>query len=134
MAWDEYRNSVQVCRDRVRKAKPHCELNLVRVVKDNEKSVYSYFSSKRQTRENVGLLLKWSRGPADRRHGKCRGARAFFTSVFPGKICHQESQAPETRGEVWNKADLPLVEENLVREYLSKLDVHKSLGPDGLQP
>ncbi|KFP47342.1 hypothetical protein N323_05380, partial [Cathartes aura] len=28
----------------------------------------------------------------------------------------------------------PLVEEDQVREYLSKLDIHKSMGPDGMRP
>ncbi|KFP58288.1 RNA-directed DNA polymerase from mobile element jockey, partial [Cathartes aura] len=28
----------------------------------------------------------------------------------------------------------PLVEEAQVRDYLSKLDIHKSMGPDGMHP
>ncbi|KAK4807014.1 LOW QUALITY PROTEIN: hypothetical protein QYF61_000343 [Mycteria americana] len=39
------------------------------------------------------------------------------------KTSLQESQAPEARGKVWSKEDVPLVEEDLVREYLSKPDV-----------
>jgi len=35
---------------------------------------------------------------------------------------------------VWNTEDLPLVEDDQVREYLSKLDKHKSIGPDTVLP
>jgi len=31
-----------------------------------------------------------------------------------------------------SKEDVPLVEENEVREYLSKIDFHKPIGPDGM--
>ncbi|XP_075581659.1 lens epithelium-derived growth factor-like [Pelecanus crispus] len=53
---EECRDSVQVCRDRVRKAKAHLELRLARDVKGNIKGFYRYISSKMNTRENVGLL------------------------------------------------------------------------------
>ena len=41
----------------MRKAKVHLELNLARDVKDNNKSFFKYISSKRKTRDKVGLLL-----------------------------------------------------------------------------
>ena len=31
---------------------------------------------------------------------------------------------------VWNKDDLPLVEEDQVRKHLNRLDIQKSMGPD----
>ncbi|XP_009330384.1 PREDICTED: carbonic anhydrase-related protein [Pygoscelis adeliae] len=45
----------------------------------------------------------------------------------------QESQAPETHRNIWNKEELPLLEEDQVREHLNNLDTHKSMGPDGMQ-
>ncbi|KAK4829233.1 hypothetical protein QYF61_002498 [Mycteria americana] len=33
-----------------------------------------------------------------------------------------------------SKKDVPLVEEDQVSEFLSKLDIHKSMGPDGMHP
>lgn len=36
---------------------------------------------------------------------------AFFYSAFTSMICLQESQAPETRGEIWRKETLSMVEE-----------------------
>ena len=42
VAWEEYRDVVHMCRDRVRKAKAQIELNLVRDVKNNKKEFYRY--------------------------------------------------------------------------------------------
>jgi len=43
----------------------------------------------------------------------------YFALVFAGKTSLQESYAPETRGQVWHKEDLSLVEEDQVREHLN---------------
>ena len=55
----------------------------------------------------------------------------FFASVFSTKADPQESQAPEVREEACRNNDHPLVEEDCVRDHLSNLDTHKSMGPDG---
>ena len=49
--WEEYRNVVRTCREAMRKAKAHLELNLARDVKDNKKGFFKCISSKRKTRE-----------------------------------------------------------------------------------
>jgi len=59
---------------------------------------------------------------------------AFFASVFSAKASPQKSQALEVREKVCRKDDLPLVEEDCVRDHLSNLDAHKSMGPDGMYP
>ena len=46
----------------------------------------------------------------------------------------QESQASEVRDEAYKEDDFPLVEVDCVRDRLSDLDVHKSMGPDGMHP
>jgi len=46
-----------------------------------------------------------------------------FASVFTNKTSLQELQVPQARGKGWNTEDVPLVEEDQVREYLSKLDI-----------
>ena len=58
----------------------------------------------------------------------------FFASVFTAKASPQESQTLEVREKVWRKQDLPLVEEDRVRDHLGKLNTHKSMGPDGMHP
>jgi len=59
---------------------------------------------------------------------------AFFASIFSVKAVLHKSQAQGVREEACRKNDLPLVEEDLVRDYLSKMDAHKSMGPDGMHP
>lgn len=46
----------------------------------------------------------------------------FFAWVFTSKIGLQEFQVPEARLNRWSKEDVPLVEEDQVWQYLSKLD------------
>ena len=55
--WEEYRDTVRVCRDVRTKAKAHLELNLARDVNDDKKGFFKYNSRKRKTGENFGLLL-----------------------------------------------------------------------------
>ena len=47
VAWEEYRDAVRICRDRVRKAKGQMELNLTRDVKDHKKGFYTYIGMSR---------------------------------------------------------------------------------------
>jgi len=58
----------------------------------------------------------------------------FFASVFCAKTSPQEPQVLEVREEACSKEDLSLVEEDCVGDHLSNLDIHKSMGPDGMHP
>ena len=53
--WEEYRNVVRACRDTTRKGKALLELNPVKEVKGSKRGLFRYVSSKRKTRENMGL-------------------------------------------------------------------------------
>ncbi|GAB0206875.1 mitochondrial enolase superfamily member 1 [Grus japonensis] len=132
--WEEYRDVVRVCRDATRKAKAHLELNLAMDVKDNKKGFFKYISSKRKTRENVGLLLNEVGALVTEDTEKMELLNAFFASVFTAKVGPQETQTLEVGEKVWRKEDFPLVEEDRVREHLGKLNIHKSMGPDGMHP
>jgi len=132
--WEEYRNVVKACRDAMRKAKAHLELKLARDVKDNKKSFFKYISSKRKTRDNVGLLLNEAGALVTEDAEKAELLNAFFASVFTVKAGPQQSQALEVREEAYRKDDLPPVKEDCVRVHFSNLDAHKSMGPDGMHP
>ncbi|GAB0204864.1 mitochondrial enolase superfamily member 1 [Grus japonensis] len=132
--WEEYRDVVRECRDATRKAKAHLELNLARDVKDNKKGFFKSISSKRKTRENVGPLLNEVGALVTEDTEKTELLSAAFASIFTAKAGPQESQTLEVREKVWRKEDLPSVEEDRVREHLGKLNIHKSMGPDGMHP
>ncbi|GAB0205781.1 mitochondrial enolase superfamily member 1 [Grus japonensis] len=132
--WEEYRDVVRECRDATRKAKAHLELKLARDVKDNKKGFFKYISSKRKTRENVDPLLNEVGALVMEATGKAELLNAVFASVFTTKVGPQETQTLEVGEKVWRKEDLPLVEEDGVKEYLGNLDIHKSTGPDRMHP
>lgn len=78
VTWGEYRDTVQVCRDRAGTDKAHQELDLMRGLNGHRKGVYRQFNMKRKTQfnmkrkimENVHLLQKCFRGPPDKTHGR----------------------------------------------------------------
>ncbi|PKK34272.1 CD226 molecule [Columba livia] len=65
---------------------------------------------------------------------KAELVNAFFTSVSTIKTGSQVSQTLEIKEKVRQKEDFPLVEEDQVKDPLHKLDIHKSLGPNGMHP
>jgi len=105
------------------------ELNLARDVKDNKKSFFNYISSKGKTRENVGPLLNKLGVLVTENAEKAELLSAFFASVFSANAGPQKSQALEVREEACGKGDLALVQEECVRDHISNLDSHKSMGP-----
>jgi len=129
--WEEYRSVDKACREAMRKAKVHLELNLAKDIKDNKKGFFKYISSKRKTRENVGLLLNELGVLVTEDTEKVKFFSAFFASVFTAKAGPQTSQSLTIRDEACRKENLPLVEEDRVRDHISNLDTHKSMGPDG---
>ncbi|PKU31482.1 rna-directed dna polymerase from mobile element jockey-like [Limosa lapponica baueri] len=131
-AWEEYRNTVRVCRDATRKARAHLELNLARDAKDSKKGFFKYISSKRKTRENVNLLLNEVGALVMEDAEKAQLLNAFFASVFTAKAGPQEPQTLEVRERDRRKEDFPWIEEDQVRDHLGKLNTHKSMGPDGM--
>jgi len=132
--WEEYRNVVRACRDAMRKAKVCLQLNLARDVKDNKKGFFKFISNKWKTRENVGLLLNEVSVLVIEDTEKVELLNAFFSSVFSAKTGSQKSHSLEVREEACRKEDLPLVEEDCVRNHLSIPDAHKFMGPDGRHP
>jgi len=82
----------------------------------------------------VGPLLKEAGVLVTEDAKKAELLKAFFASVFSAKAGTQESQALEVRKDTYREDDFPLVEEDCVRDRLSDLDAHKSMGLDGMHP
>lgn len=51
--WEQYRDTIQICKDEVRNVEVYLELSLVMGMKDDKKGFYQYISSKRKTRETI---------------------------------------------------------------------------------
>jgi len=115
-------------RDGVRKAKAHLELNQVRQAEGSRKCFYRSISSNRKIRGNVGPLRSAVGVLVTKDTEKPKVLHATFSSVFTRKTTLQESQASETRGQVWSKEYLPLVEEDQVREHLNKVSPWDLMG------
>lgn len=100
----------RVCKDATRKATVHLELSLANDIKN--KSFSKYISSKRENRENVGLLLNpvGVLGTEDTEEVKL--LNTFFASVFTAESSNQESQTVEVRDEGVRKENFPLVTES----------------------
>ena len=105
MTQEKCRATIPSCRDEVRKTKADPQLKLARDVKSNRKGFYKYINSKRETRENMGLLLNRAREQVTNHTEEAKVLNAFFASVFTDKTDLQESQSPETRGKDWSKED-----------------------------
>lgn len=103
----------------------------MRDVKGNKKSFYRCIGSKRKTGKNVGPLLNGVENLVTKDAKQAEVLGVFFASVF---TCLQEPQACETRGKVWSREDLPMLEEDQTMQCLDKPDIHKFRGPNGVHP
>ncbi|CAM4551145.1 unnamed protein product [Caretta caretta] len=131
MTRDEYKNIARACRSEIRKAKSHLELKPARDVKSNKKGFFRYVSNKKKVKESVGPLLNEGGNLVTEDVEKANVLNAFFASVFTNKVSSQTTALDST---AWGGGDQPSVEEEVVRDYLEKLDKHKSMGPDALHP
>lgn len=129
MSWEEYHDTVQSCRDGLRKARAHLDLNLAMDVMASKVGYYRCISRKRKTRENSYQLLN---GAGDQVTGDTEDTsnQHFLHLSF---YCHQENQAPETSGKPWGSKVI-LSRERSGKPHLNKLGIRKSMGPNGMLP
>lgn len=113
----------------VRQAKAQLKFNLVSNVKGNKISFFKYISGNRKIRVNVFQLLNGVGVLLTEEIKKTKILKAFFTST--SKISLQKFKDAEAKEKIWSKEDI-LLQENQVREYLSNLVIHKSMGPHGI--
>ncbi|CAM5129697.1 unnamed protein product [Natator depressus] len=81
--------------------------------------------------ESVGPLLNEGGNLVTEDVEKANVLNTFFASAFTNKVSSQTTALSST---AWGGGDQPSVEKEVVRDYLGKLDLHKSMGPDALHP
>ncbi|CAM5110091.1 unnamed protein product [Eretmochelys imbricata] len=131
MTREEYKNIALACRNEIRRAKAHLELQLARDVKSNKKGFFRYVGNKKKAKESVGPLMNEGGNLVTEDVEKANVLNAFFASFFTNKVSSQTAALGIT---TWGIDGQPSVEKEMVRDYLEKLDVHKSMGPDELHP
>ncbi|CAM4524209.1 unnamed protein product [Caretta caretta] len=131
MTREEYKNIARACRNEIRRAKSHLELQIARDVKSNKKGFFRYVGNKKKAKESVGPLLNEGGNLVTEDVEKANVLNAFFASVFTNKVSSQTAALGIAK---WGRDGQPSVEIEVVRDYLEKLDVHKSMGPDELHP
>ncbi|CAM4643115.1 unnamed protein product [Caretta caretta] len=131
MTREEYKNIARACRNEIRRAKSHLELQLARDVKSNKKGFFRYVGNKKKAKESGGPLMNEGGNLVTEDVEKANVLNAFFASVFTNKVSSQTAALGIT---TWGIDGQPSVEKEVVRDYLEKLDVHKSMGPDELHP
>ncbi|CAM5140014.1 unnamed protein product [Natator depressus] len=92
---------------------------------------FRYVGNKKKAKESVGPLLNEGGNLVTEDVEKANVLNAFFASVFTNKVSSQIAALGITE---WGRDGQPSVEIEVVRDYLEKLDVHKSMGPDELHP
>ncbi|KAK4818823.1 hypothetical protein QYF61_019860 [Mycteria americana] len=98
-------------------AKAQLELKLASVVSDHKKGFFRYVNCKRRSKENVGPILIEDGHLTNRDKEK---AEAFNASFASDHEC--------------GNSDFPFVDTAIVKDQLYQLNVHKSMGPDGIHP
>ncbi|PKU36300.1 rna-directed dna polymerase from mobile element jockey-like [Limosa lapponica baueri] len=132
---EEYRDLMKLYREKIRKAKAQLELNLANDIRDNKKSCYKYLTNKKRARGSLHPLLDAGGNIATKDEEKAEKLNAFFASVLNSQTSYPQDVQPselEDKGEEQNNP--PITQEEVVNDLLLHLDMHKSLGPDGIHP
>lgn len=112
------------------KAKAHLEFNLASGWEARRKASFctSIISKRRFCCEKCGLTAECERGTGNKGHRNSQGTQHLLLLSLFWKI-----PDPETTGKAWSKKTY-LCWKRIVRKHLNKLDIHKNLGPNRMQP
>lgn len=89
------------------------------------KGVLQVYQKQREYQGNVSPLLN---GSGDRVTEHIKKKKAEVLNVFSALVLPSGVSGLETSGKIWDKEDMPSMEEDQVREYPNKLGIHKLMG------
>jgi len=88
-------------------------------------------SNKRRAKENFHLLLDAGGNLVTKNEEKAEVPNAFFASVFNSS---PDTQPPEQEDRDGEQKETPRIQGEMVSDLLHHIDMHKSVGPDGIHP
>ncbi|KAK4831141.1 LOW QUALITY PROTEIN: hypothetical protein QYF61_015444 [Mycteria americana] len=115
-------------------AKAQLELKLASVVSDNKKGIFKCVNSKRWSKESTALILVEDSNLTSRDEEKAEAFNVCFAPVFDNTDRPWAARFPESEDHECGNSDFPFVDAEIVRDQLYQLNVHKSMGPDGIHP
>ncbi|CAM5083682.1 unnamed protein product [Natator depressus] len=128
---ESYLAKVRTCRNKVRKAKSHVELDLAKGIKTNSKRFYSHINKKKTKKEEVRLLNTEDGVEVKDNLGMAQYLNKYFASVFNEANEELKDNGRTTNGNEDMEVDITTSEVEAKLEYLNGT---KSGGPDNLHP
>ncbi|KAK4826106.1 LOW QUALITY PROTEIN: hypothetical protein QYF61_005244 [Mycteria americana] len=127
----DYKDAVRLCREKIRRAKAQLELHLPTAIKDNKKCFYKYISHKRR---DLYPLLDAGENIVTKDEEK--RLRYLMPSLPQSLItsCSLGTQPSELEDRDGEQSEAPIIQGETVNDLLHHLDIHKSMGPDGIHP
>lgn len=115
-----YKDVERLCREKIRRAKAQCELNLPTAVKDNKKCFCKYTGNKRRAKENPHPSVDAGEKQMDKGSGKDWGTSLNYSLTENKTTCCLGSQSPEMEDREQNEASI--IQREMSSDLLHLLD------------